>query len=297
MWLLFFFFDNISFGGETAKLMKRVKAILALLFVTIAWGLTFPVQKVALVGSNPFFYNCLRFLLASAFTLVVFRIRPRWREGLILGLFIGIGYATQTSGLKLTSSTKSGFITSLYIPFVPIFSLMIEKVRPTLIQVISFFLSIVGLYLLSSPSNDAFNLGDLLTLFCAIAFAIQIVLVTRYTSQNQCEESSLLLPQFLLTALFNLFLSPLGGPIGFKASYLFALLFTSIVATVVAFWVQVKFQKDIGSNSAALIYTAEPVFASLFAFWLLAERVTSLQGIGMCTLVVASILGNLKKGG
>ncbi len=276
--------------------MKRVRAILALLFVTVAWGLTFPVQKIALAGSNPFFYNFLRFLLASFFTLLVFRKKHRWREGLILGLFIGIGYATQTSGLKLTTSTKSGFITSLYIPFVPIFSLIIEKVKPTRLQVISFFLSIVGLYLLSSPSNDAFNVGDLLTLFCAVAFAVQIVLVTRYTSQEGCEESSLLLPQFLLTALFNLSLSPLEGPIGFKPSYLFALIFTSLVATVLAFWVQVKFQRDIGSNSAALIYTAEPVFASLFAFLMLAERVTTLQAIGMCVLVVSSIMGNLKRG-
>ncbi|WP_448536232.1 DMT family transporter [Pseudothermotoga sp.] len=276
--------------------MKRVRAILALLFVTVAWGLTFPVQKIALAGSNPFFYNFFRFLLASFFTLLVFRKKPRWREGLILGLFIGIGYATQTSGLKLTTSTKSGFITSLYIPFVPIFSLIIEKVKPTRLQVVSFFLSIVGLYLLSSPSNDAFNVGDLLTLFCAVAFAVQIVLVTRYTSQEGCEESSLLLPQFLLTALFNLFLSPLEGPIGFKPSYLFALVFTSLVATVLAFWVQVKFQRDVGSNSAALIYTAEPVFASLFAFLMLAERVTTSQAIGMCILVVSSIMGNLKRG-
>ncbi|HBT39963.1 MAG: Uncharacterized protein XD58_0369 [Thermotoga sp. 50_1627] len=276
--------------------MKRVRAILALLFVTVAWGLTFPVQKMALAGSNPFFYNFFRFLLASFFTLFLFRKKLRWKEGLILGLFIGIGYATQTSGLKLTSSTKSGFITSLYIPFVPVFSFLIERIKPTRLQLVSFFLSIVGLYLLSSPSNDAFNVGDLLTLFCAVAFAVQIVLVTRYTSQEGCEESSLLFPQFFLTALFNLVLSPLGGPIGFKPSYLLALVFTSLVATVLAFWVQVTFQRDVGSNSAALIYTAEPVFASLFAFLILAERVTTSQAIGMSILVASSIMGNLKRG-
>lgn len=276
--------------------MERVRAILALLLVTVAWGLTFPVQKVALSGSNPFLYNSFRFLIASLFTLLFFRKKPRWKEGLILGLFIGIGYATQTSGLKLTSSTKSGFITSLYIPFVPVFSFFIERVKPSRLQILSFLLSILGLYLLSSPSADPFNLGDLLTLFCAIAFAIQIVLVTRYTNSKDCDEAGLLLPQFFLTALFNLLLAPLGGPVGFKWGYLLALLFTSILATVVAFWVQVKFQKDVGSNSAALIYTAEPVFASLFAFWLLTERVTSSQLIGMCILVAASILGNLKRG-
>ncbi|MCS7174301.1 DMT family transporter [Pseudothermotoga sp.] len=274
--------------------MGRAKAILVLLSITVAWGLTFPVQKVALIGSNPFFYNFLRFALASALTFFILRGKPRWKEGLILGLFLGIGYATQTSGLKLTSSTKSGFITSLYIPFVPVFSLLIERVKPSRLQMISFCLSIIGLYLLSSPSNDPFNLGDLLTLFCAIAFAIQIVLVTHYTNRKEYEESTLLLPQLLLTALFNLLLSPLGGSFGFKVSYVIALLFTSIVATVIALWAQLKFQACVGSNSAALIYTAEPVFASLFAFFLISEKVTTTQFLGMIVLVVASVLGNMK---
>lgn len=276
------------------KIMGRAKAILVLLSITVAWGLTFPVQKVALIGSNPFFYNFLRFALASALTFFILRGKPRWKEGLILGLFLGIGYATQTSGLKLTSSTKSGFITSLYIPFVPVFSLLIERVKPSRLQMISFCLSIIGLYLLSSPSNDPFNLGDLLTLFCAIAFAIQIVLVTHYTNRKEYEESTLLLPQLLLTALFNLLLSPLGGSFGFKVSYVIALLFTSIVATVIALWAQLKFQACVGSNSAALIYTAEPVFASLFAFFLISEKVTTTQFLGMIVLVVASVLGNMK---
>ncbi|MEN3008888.1 DMT family transporter [Pseudothermotoga sp.] len=274
--------------------MGRAKAILVLLSITVAWGLTFPVQKVALIGSNPFFYNFLRFALASVLTFFILRGKPRWKEGLILGLFLGIGYATQTSGLKLTSSTKSGFITSLYIPFVPVFSLLIERVKPSRLQMISFCLSIIGLYLLSSPSNDPFNLGDLLTLFCAIAFAIQIVLVTHYTNRKEYEESTLLLPQLLLTALFNLLLSPLGGSVGFKVSYVIALLFTSIVATVIALWAQLKFQACVGSNSAALIYTAEPVFASLFAFFLISEKVTTTQFLGMIVLVVASVLGNMK---
>lgn len=276
------------------KIMGRAKAILVLLSITVAWGLTFPVQKVALIGSNPFFYNFLRFALASVLTFFILRGKPRWKEGLILGLFLGIGYATQTSGLKLTSSTKSGFITSLYIPFVPVFSLLIERVKPSRLQMISFCLSIIGLYLLSSPSNDPFNLGDLLTLFCAIAFAIQIVLVTHYTNRKEYEESTLLLPQLLLTALFNLLLSPLGGSVGFKVSYVIALLFTSIVATVIALWAQLKFQACVGSNSAALIYTAEPVFASLFAFFLISEKVTTTQFLGMIVLVVASVLGNMK---
>ncbi len=277
------------------KSMKRVKAILALLSVTVAWGLTFPVQKIALVGSNPFFYNFLRFTVASMLTFFIFKKKPRWKEGLILGFFLGIGYATQTSGLKLTSSTKSGFITSLYVPFVPVFSFLIEKVRPSRLQMVSFCMSIVGLYLLSSPSSDPFNLGDLLTLFCAIAFAIQIVLVTRYTNQRECEESALLLPQLLLTAVFNLFLSPLGGLIGLKPSYFMALFFTSIVATVIALWAQLKFQRHVGSNSAALIYTAEPIFASLFAFFMLSEEVTATQFLGMIVLIAASVLGNLKR--
>lgn len=270
------------------------KAIFLLLTVTFIWGLTFPIQKIALQGINPFFYNCLRFLTAFLLTVAFFRKKPSWKNGLILGFFLGIAYAAQTSGLKITTSTKSGFITSLYIPFVPFFSYLIEKNKPTLSQIISFFVSIVGLYMLNDPSKDPFNFGDFLTIICAVAFAIHVVLITHFTETND-DEITLLAPQFLLTSGINFALTPLGSSLKMNLAALYTLLFTAFFATIFAVWVQLKFQKFVGSNVSALIYVGEPVFAALFSFIILSEKMSLIQFAGIILLIFAMIMGAIKK--
>lgn len=270
------------------------KAIFFLLIVTLIWGLTFPIQKIALEGINPFFYNFLRFLTAFLLTVLVFGKKPSWKKGLILGFFLGIAYAAQTSGLKITTSTKSGFITSLYVPLVPFFSYLVEKNKPTLFQMISFFISVVGLYMLNDPSKDPFNFGDLLTVLCAVSFAIHVVLITHLTKSDN-DEVALLAPQFLLTSGVNLVLTPLGGGLKMNFAALFALLFTALFATIFALWVQLKFQKLVGSNISAIIYVGEPVFAALFSFIILHERMSSMQLFGMVLLIFAMVTGTIKK--
>ncbi|MEJ5229908.1 MAG: DMT family transporter [Pseudothermotoga sp.] len=272
----------------------KTKAIALLLAVTAIWGLTFPIQKIVLVGINPFYYNCLRFLTAFILTLVFFKGKSMWKRGVILGVFLGIAYATQTSGLKITSSTKSGFITSLYIPLVPFFSYMIEKSKPTFLQILSFFISVVGLYMLNDPTHDPFNFGDLLTLICAIAFAIHVVLVTHFT-KNEQNEVSLLAPQFLMTSLINGVLSPACGNFKTNLGFISVMLFTAIFATIFAVWVQLRFQKYVGSNTSALVYVGEPVFAAVFSFLILSERMSSVQLFGMILLIGAIVMGSLGK--
>lgn len=215
-------------------------------------------------------------------------------KGLILGFFLGIAYAAQTSGLKITTSTKSGFITSLYVPLVPFFSYLVEKNKPTLFQMISFFISVVGLYMLNEPSKDPFNFGDLLTVLCAVSFAIHVVLITHLTKSDN-DEVALLAPQFLLTSGVNLVLTPLGGGLKMNFAALFALLFTALFATIFALWVQLKFQKLVGSNISAIIYVGEPVFAALFSFIILHERMSSMQLFGMVLLIFAMVTGTIKK--
>ncbi len=275
--------------------MKKVRAVLLILTVTVVWGLTFPIQKIVIGNANPFFYNACRFAAATILSIVIFRNKSTWKHGLILGFFLAIAYATQTSGLKITSSTKSGFITSLYIPLVPLFSYFIEKSRPTILQLAAFASSILGLYLLNDPSRDPFNFGDFLTLICAICFAIHVVLITHFTKTNN-DELSLLIPQLLLTSILNFLLVPLGGKVlGITASFVFVLIFTAITATIFAVWVQLKYQKEVGSNTAALIYVGEPVFAAIFSAAILSERFSLSQLIGMAILIFSMIGGSVSR--
>jgi len=274
--------------------MMKTKATVLLLIVTAVWGLTFPIQKLILIEANPFYYNSLRFLTAFVLTLIFFRSKISWKKAVILGLFLGVAYATQTSGLKITTSTKSGFITSLYIPFVPFFSYLIERKKPTFFQIISFLISVVGLYMLNDPTHDPFNVGDLLTVICAVAFAIHVVMVTHFTENNE-NEISLLAPQFLVTSLINGALAPVYGDFKINFGFIFVMIFTALFATIFAVWVQLKFQKYVGSNTAALIYVGEPIFAAVFSFIILSEKMSRVQFYGMILLVGAIILGTIRK--
>ncbi len=273
--------------------MKKLKAIFLILLVTAIWGLTFPIQKIVIGSANPFFYNACRFAVATALSVLVFRKKSNWKHGFVLGFFLAVAYAAQTSGLKITSSAKSGFITSLYIPLVPLFSYFIEKSKPTVLQLAAFVSSILGLYLLNDPSRDPFNFGDFLTVICAVAFAIHVVLITHYTKNNS-DEASLLVPQLLLTSTLNFVFTPIGGrPLGISFGFVLVLVFTAITATVFAVWVQLKYQKQVGSNTAAFIYVGEPVFAAIFAAIILAERFSASQFVGMIILILSMIGGSI----
>jgi len=273
---------------------KTSKSIGALLFVTVVWGTTFPMQKAILGSLNPFLYNALRFAVASVVVVIFFKPREnQWKSGTILGIFLGFAYATQTLGLKLTTSTKSGFITSLYIILVPLFSLLIEQTKPTLLQTISFSLSVPGLYLLNDPSSSPFTLGDFFTVICAFSFAVHVVMITKLSANFH--ETSLLLPQLLVTSAINFVLAPFGGSSRFTFEAVFVMVYTAVMATVIVIWLQLKHQKVVGSNVSALIYVGEPVFATIASVIALGEKVSLPQLFGMFVLVASLCLATVRK--
>lgn len=107
---------------------KEGLADITLLGVSIIWGGTFPLIKVALQDTSPYVFLSLRFLIATSLLAAIFRkevastSREALQAGFLIGVFIFIGYITQTVGLKYTTASKSGFITGLYVVFTPILS-------------------------------------------------------------------------------------------------------------------------------------------------------------------------------
>jgi len=268
----------------------RKKAIFWLLAVTIVWGSTFPLQKIALNDVSPLVYISLRFWVAFLLSFFIWKKR-NFKYAFILGLVLSIGYITQTWGLKLTTASKNGFITSLYIPIVPLFSYLLEKEKVTKLQLIGFSLSLVGFYLISGGVNGI-NLGDFLTLICAVSFALHIVLITVYS--KKVEETSLLSYQFLTVALVNTLLS-LKNDWNLTPMAISVAIYTGIAASVLVIFVQLKYQKVVGSNTTALIFSGEPVFAFVFSYLLLSERLNSFQLTGAILLIAAVIMASSKK--
>jgi len=275
---------------------RKFVAIFWLLFLTFMWGLTFPIQKLVLTETiNPFTYNAVRFWIATVLSWFIFK-KSDWKRGIILGFIMGIAYATQTWGLTLTTATKSGFITSLYIVIVPFFAFLIEHEKPTFSQLFGFVGALVGMYLLSG-GIEGYNFGDFLTTICGIAYALHVVLITKFS--KEADEFSLLTPQFLTVALLNtLFsLTASDNPWSFSTNALYVAIFTAVTATILAIIIQAKYQKVVGNNVTALIFVGEPVFALLLSMLILRERLELLQTTGALLMVMSIVVGIIQSTG
>jgi len=270
------------------KMRSLQKPVFALLIAATIQGSTFPLQKLVLSGVSPFVFNALRFGFAAAVSFFVFG-RGDIFKGVILGTVLSVGYVTQTWGLTLTSASKSGFIVSLYTVLIPIFSYIVEREKITRIQGISFALSVLGSYLLSGGARG-FNFGDLLMLVCAASFALHIVLITRFS--QQVAEGQLLFPQFLAVALINA-VAGVTKNWSFPIPTYFVAIYSALLATVLGIYLQLRFQKEVGSNRTGLIFVTLPVSSAIFSYLILGEKLSPLQTTGASIMVIALIVSSL----
>lgn len=284
---------------------KAIVADISLLFVAFIWGTTFVLVQNAISFLEPFSFNAVRFLIAALFLLVWLLLFKRnqlfeinWsliKAGILLGIWLCAGYAFQTFGLLYTTSSKAGFITGLSVVLVPLLTFLLLKQKIKRIALIGAFLAMVGLYLLTLGATLSFNTGDLLVFFCAISFAMQIVVTGKYAKHYPALALTLVqigtvgVISLIFALLFedanNMFnLEILGHP-----SVFLALLITSIFATALAFLFQTNFQKYTTATRVALIFAMEPVFAALTGvFW--NNEVLGPKAITGCLLILCGMV-------
>jgi drug/metabolite transporter (DMT)-like permease len=291
------------------RLSNSTLAHILLLAVVIVWGSTFVLVKDALQDASPLLFNLLRMTLAFVALVILNRrqlrhiTRRSLISGLVVGLFLAVGYQFQTAGLALTTAAKSGFITGLVVVFVPIFTI-VPALRspntpaPRWTTAIGVLLAFSGLLLLTTPAGTSWRtlftsigLGDMLTLACAIAFAAHIIALSRASSQVPTGQLATL--QIGAAAAFMAITLPLGGRLHLTITprLLIALAITSLLATAVAFTVQSWAQQHIPATHTAILLTLEPVFAGLTSFLVLHERLglRSLCGAALILAGIASI--------
>ncbi|ARJ21334.1 EamA family transporter [Bacillus mycoides] len=275
-------------------------APLALLFVSFIWGATFVVVQNAMSFVGPFTFNGIRFLFAGIILLFVQMIfsqktskqdiKQSSLAGLIVGFFLCVGYLLQTFGLLYTTSSKAGFLTGLSIVMVPILSFIFLKQRATIFIVLGIAVATAGLYLLTAGDSFQLNIGDILVLGCAVAFAAHI-LVNGFFSKKI---SPLLLStsQVLAVGIFSSICAFLFEDWGklfsvslwTNQSFLFALFLTSLFATSIAFFIQTSAQKHTSPTRVAIIFAMEPVFAALTGV-LVANEQLSISAIMGCLCI------------
>jgi drug/metabolite transporter (DMT)-like permease len=274
---------------------NRTRAELFLLSLTLIWGSTFAISKYLLDTMSPLFYIGVRFSLALLiFALLASRrvfttTKDAFIKGGILGVLLFSGFAVQTIGLQYTGASKSAFITGMMVVFTPICQIVIERRAPKVGNIIGIILVMIGLYLLTSPANSEFNLGDGLNLLCAFTFALYIVYLDVF-SKGQ-DPVHLTVAQFVVCAVLGFVAAILFEPVRFHPTMggYWALLYLIIFATVIALFVQTRYQKDTTPTRSAVIFSIEPVLAAAFAYVLLGE-VLGVAGMVGGGLIVGGVL-------
>lgn len=280
------------------------KANLYLLFIAAIWGATFPLIRNAIAHIDPILFVFLRFGIAALLMLPLV-----WRslrevslfllfECLLYGVITAFAYITQTIGLETINSAQSAFITTIYVILVPFLGVLFKLGKLSVVDVICSLICLTGIYILTGADFEL-NTGEWWTLIGAILFAIQIVYLQRISLQTKNYQ--------LLTFYQLLFTTPAAFVFSYGSSYqsltninvIIGLIFCAIIATIVVFSIQTKYQKYTTPAKAALIFALEPVFASIFGFIINGEKLTSAIIYGglliLTSITLPAIISFIKK--
>lgn len=268
-----------------------------LILVTLIWGTTFSVTKSSLAHVPPLYFLAWRFSIAALGLLLLshrqlFSVtRDELTGGLISGASMAIGYIAQTVGMVYSSAAKAGFITGLAVVLVPLLGAVFFRRRPHYGVYIFAAVAAVGLALLSLDfsADFALNRGDLFLFICAVAFAVNILNLAKYAPR--CRVLMLTLVQVAFTGIACWMASlMLEEPVRFSGQVWAGLLYLAFVGTILTTAGQTWGQRLVSPERAALVFTLEPVFAAVFAFILLGEKLPPL-GFAGSGLIMAGIIG------
>jgi drug/metabolite transporter (DMT)-like permease len=249
-----------------ARARAHRRADLALVLAAFAFGTTFIVVQDAVEGADPTGFLAARFLLGGAVLAVVARRRRRrapheLRHGIAAGLALTVGYISQTVGLQYTTAATSAFLTYMLVVVVPLAGWVALGRRPHPLTTVGVALAVAGLALLTGGGGTGFGRGEVLTLVCAVAFAIHIVILGEVASRHDAVRLTCV--QLLTVGGVCLVPALVTGGLALPADAVGAAVFTGVFATALAFLAMVAAQRIVSPARAALVLLLEPVFAAI----------------------------------
>ena len=288
---------------------KQIKGSLCLLLATTIWGFAFIAQSVGMDKIGPFTFQAARcalavlFLIPCAFLTEVNSCGTRksvakwknpnlWKVGIICGCALFVATSLQQVGLVYTDAGKAGFLTAMYIVWVPVLGMFLGR-KPPFTIVFSVVMAVVGLYLLSCMGVSRINRGDLLITGCALAFAVQITCIDRFA--GELDGLRLNCVQALVVTILSIPFVVFTETVDWSnvLACWKPLCFAGILSMGVAYTMQVVGQKSLEPTTASLIMSLESVFAVLGGWWLLDETMTPWEITGCVLVFTAVILSQL----
>ena len=277
--------------------MTRRRADLLLITAAAVWGVSFVVVKGALASASPLLFLAARFTIATIVLAPFVNLRGGFsrgelRAGLILTLLLASGFATQAYGLQFTTPARSAFIVAMSSVLAPFIALVVLRHRTGWMVLLALLIAGAGIYFLTAPdtSGGGLNKGDLWTIITAVVFGGHIVAVSEFSKQFDAER--LVWLQLPGTAIGSLIAALLLEHLRFdwSPSLVAALLFLSVMSTVVALVWQFRAQRVMSSARASLIFCFEPVFAAGTSWLFWGETFSRSQGFGAVLILAGMVL-------
>lgn len=272
---------------------------LSLLGAAIVWGFAFVAQRQGMVFVGPLTFNGIRFLLGAIVLIPTFwlfspaiannlPLKSYLFAGFVAGLALFVASTFQQLGMKYTTAGNGGFITSLYIIFVPVFGFFRKQPSSPMIW-IGAVLALSGLYMLSVDSNFQMQTGDILVFISAIFWAMHLIVLS-YLSPR-FDFRLLAFGQFVFVGILSLSLAFIFEMPQIESinAATYPILYAGIVSVGIGFTLQVLGQKNSRADHSALILSLEAVFAA-FGGWLILDENMEWKAMMGCLLMLSGVV-------
>lgn len=281
--------------------MNQRIGVLMLMVTAIVWGSGFVITDIGLQYLNAYQLMAGRFLVAAIILIIIFgykfkNINKRLViKGTILGAILYTGFVLQTVGLEYTTPSKNAFLTAVNVLVVPLIAFAVYKRKIDRFEIIGALTALIGIALLSLQGSLSMNVGDVLTLLCAVAFAFDIF----YTNKFVKNEDAILLTviQFIAAAIISVIFVLVRGDIpttAIESEGLYSILYLAIISTIIAYLLQNIAFKYTTATQGAIILSMESLFGMIFSVIFLHEILTGRMIIGATLIFLAIIFSEVK---
>jgi drug/metabolite transporter (DMT)-like permease len=286
---------------------KVLYAFLCMFFAVFIWGSTFSIVKKAIEEISIPYFLFLRFFFASIslipFVIIENKKKTKYKNnktivtGVLAGLVLFLCYILQTEGIKTTSATTAGFLTSLYVVFTPILLFFTKKENANYLEWISVSIAVLGVYLINKIDGSGMNLGNVLIILSALFYSLHILIISsiRSTKLPVLFTFMQLSSVCFLTLVLALFSSSISLILTPPKTVFVAALFSGLVSTSLCYFIQTWSLRYLTVIQSSLIFSLEPVFASLAGKFLLNEPFSKWIVIGGGLILFSIILTQISR--
>lgn len=284
---------------------KKFRSVFFLGLTSIIWGLAFVFQSTGMDHVGPYTYNFGRGLLAGISLLILILVRPKSMKedhevdkkltikgGIVIGLCLAVGQNLQQLGIVYTDVGKAGFLTTLYIVFIPILYLFFGK-KPDRKVFICVLLAAVGLYFISIKEGFIIEKGDILLILGAIGYAVHLMVIAHYSPKTDNVMLSCI--QFFVYSIISLIIALFTEDVTLSGMWdaRISLLYTGVLSSAVGYTISIVALKDFDATIGSLILSLESIVAAIAGAAVLHQFLTPRETIGCAIVFLATVLAQV----